>query len=40
VDVVLDVEEVFDIEIDNESMETMRDVKSALAVIEAKLNSK
>lgn len=40
VDVVLDVEEAFDIEIDNESMETMRDVKSALAVIEAKLNSK
>ncbi len=40
VDVVLDVEEAFDIEINNESMETMRDVKSALAVIEAKLNSK
>ncbi len=40
VDVVLDVEEAFDIEIDNESMETMRDVESALAVIEAKLNSK
>lgn len=37
VDVVLDVEEVFDIEIDNESMEKMRDVKSALAVIEEKL---
>lgn len=34
VDVVLDVEEVFEIEIDNESMEKMRDVKSALAVIE------
>ena len=37
VDVVLDVEEVFDIEIDAESMEKMRDVKSALAVIEEKL---
>lgn len=37
VDVVLDVEEVFDIEIDPESMEKMRDVKSALAVIEEKL---
>ncbi|MBU4538054.1 MAG: phosphopantetheine-binding protein [Weeksellaceae bacterium] len=37
VDVILDVEEVFDIEIDNESMEKMRDVKSALAVIEGKL---
>ncbi|MDQ0476515.1 MULTISPECIES: phosphopantetheine-binding protein [Chryseobacterium] len=37
VDVVLDVEEVFDIEIDAASMEKMRDVKSALAVIEEKL---
>lgn len=40
VDVILDVEEVFDIEIDNESMEKMRDVKSALAVIEQKLAEK
>jgi len=40
VDVILDVEEVFDIEIDAESMEKMRDVKSALAVIEAKLGTK
>jgi len=40
VDVILDVEEVFDIEIDNESMEKMRDVKSALAVIEEKLLAK
>ena len=40
VDVVLDVEEVFDIEIDADSMEKMRDVKSALAVIEEKLTSK
>ena len=37
IDVVLDVEEVFDIEIDADSMEKMRDVKSALAVIEEKL---
>ena len=37
VDVILDVEEVFDIEIDADSMEKMRDVKSALAVIEEKL---
>lgn len=36
VDVILDVEEVFDIEIDAESMEKMRDVKSALAVIKMK----
>ena len=40
VDVILDVEEVFDIEIDAESMEKMRDVKSALAVIEEKLAAK
>ena len=40
VDVILDVEEVFDIEIDAESMERMRDVKSALAVIEEKLATK
>ncbi|MBW8362143.1 MAG: acyl carrier protein [Kaistella sp.] len=40
VDVILDVEEVFDIEIDNESMEKMRDVKSALTVIEKKLAEK
>ena len=40
VDVVLDVEEVFDIEIDADSMEKMRDVKSALAVIEEKLTLK
>lgn len=37
VDVVLDIEEIFDIEIDNESMEKMRDVKSAISVIDAKL---
>jgi acyl carrier protein len=40
VDVVLDVEEVFDIEIDAESMEKMRDVKSALAVIEEKISAR
>lgn len=38
VDVILDVEEVFDIEIDNASMEKMTDVKASLAIIEAKLN--
>ncbi len=37
VDVILDVEEVFDIEIDADSMEKMRDVQSALMVIEEKL---
>ena len=40
VDVILDVEEVFDIEIDADSMEKMRDVKSALAVIEEKISQK
>ena len=37
VDIVLDIEDKFDIEIDNESMETMLDVKSALHVITSKL---
>ena len=37
VDVILDIEEIFNIEIDNEAMEKMLDVKSALAIIENKL---
>ena len=40
VDIVLDVEEIFDIVIDNESMEKMLDVKSALTIIETKLAEK
>ncbi len=40
VDVVLDVEEEFDIEIDNESMEKMLTIKASIAVIEDKLASK
>ena len=40
VDVILDVEEVFDIEIDADSMEKMRHVQSALLVIEEKLSAK
>jgi len=40
VDIVLDVEEAFDIVIDNESMEKMLDVKTALAIIESKLAEK
>ena len=40
VDVVLDVEEIFDIVIDNESMEKMLDVKTALTIIETKLAEK
>ena len=37
VDVVLDVEDEFDIEIDNESMEKMLDVSSAVDIIQSKL---
>ena len=37
VDVILDVEDEFDIEIDNESMEKMLSVKAALNIIENKL---
>ncbi len=37
VDVILDIEEVFDLTIDNEEMEKMIDVKSALEIIEKKI---
>ena len=37
VDVVLDVEDEFDIEIDNDSMEKMLSVKAAMNIIENKL---
>jgi acyl carrier protein len=40
VDVILDVEEEFDIVIDNLSMERMVDIKSALEIIETKLSEK
>jgi acyl carrier protein len=40
VDIVLDVEEAFDIVIDNESMEKMLDVKTALTIIETKSSEK
>lgn len=39
VDVVLDVEDAFDIEIDNDSMEKMLTVESSLAVIKEKLGA-
>jgi len=39
VDVVLDVEEEFDIVIDNESMERMLNVQAAIEIIEAKLTN-
>lgn len=37
VDVILDVEDRFDIEIDNDSMEKMLSVKAAVEIIEQKL---
>jgi acyl carrier protein len=40
VDVILDIEEVFDVTISNEEMEKMLDVKSALEIIETKLSDK
>lgn len=40
VDIVLDVEEAFDIIIDNESMEKMINAKAALSIIQSKLNEK
>ena len=40
VDVVLDIEEEFDIEIDDEAMERMLNVRAAITVIEIKLQEK
>jgi acyl carrier protein len=40
VDVVLDVEEKYDIVIQNEEMERMLNVQAALDIVEAKLNEK
>lgn len=40
VDVILDVEEVFDIVIDNESMEKMINVSESIVIIESKLAQK
>lgn len=37
VDVILDIEEEFNLIIDNESMEKMLDLKAAIAIIETKL---
>lgn len=38
VDVVLDVEDAFDIEIDNESMEQMLSVQNAIEIIQHKMS--
>jgi acyl carrier protein len=40
VDVILDIEEKFDIIIDNESMEKMINVKAAIAIIDNELSKK
>ncbi len=40
VDVVLDIEDKYDIIIDNDAMDSMLDVKSAMAVIESKVAEK
>ena len=40
VDVILDVEDEFDIEIDNDSMEKMLSVKAAIEIIQSKLSEK
>jgi len=40
VDIVLDTEEVFDIEIDNASMEKMLTIKAAIEIINTKLAEK
>ncbi len=38
VDIILDIEDVFEINIDNEEMAKMLDVKSTLEIIESKLS--
>jgi acyl carrier protein len=40
VDVILDIEEKYDIIIDNESMEKMVNVKSAIEIIESEMSKK
>ena len=40
VDIILDVEDEFDIRLENEDMEKMLDVKSTMAIINSKLASK
>ncbi|HOZ74018.1 MAG TPA: phosphopantetheine-binding protein [Flavobacterium sp.] len=40
VDIVLDIEEAFGIEIDNQSMEKMLNISAALTIIDTKLSEK
>ena len=39
VDIILDVEDEFNIEIDNDSMEKMLSVKATIEIIESKMNA-
>ncbi len=39
VDIILDIEDEFDIRLENEDMEKMLDVKSAIAIINTKLKA-
>jgi len=40
VDIILDVEDFFDIQIDNESMEKMMNIEATIAIVEEKLAMK
>lgn len=39
VDIILDIEDEFDIRLENEDMEQMLDVKSAMVIVTTKLNA-
>lgn len=39
VDIILDIEDEFDIRLENEDMEQMLDVKSAMTIVNTKLNA-
>ena len=39
VDIILDIEDEFDIRLENDDMEKMLDVKSAMAIVISKLNA-
>lgn len=39
VDIILDIEDEFDIRLENEDMEKMLDVKSAMVIVNTKLNA-
>lgn len=39
VDIILDIEDEFDIRLENEDMEKMMDVKSAMAIVNSKLEA-